>query len=262
MKSTFITALPLLGAALAAPAVRRSEYDIKITLTNDLSGASATHGVPSGGFNNSVSSIWAQDENFMTEGAIKASSAMLNEVNPNGKFVTCKIRIDGGEPFILSTEQTFVDLDGTPRAILVDLTEATVSCEVEDEQAVPKLKTKRSEFDISVTLIDDRTGAKAEAKVPSGGSQNAVKSLWRDPGLIVGGRIRATSAQLTHPTVDGDRRIDCSFINSIGGVAFAVFNSLQTWVDLDGIVGPELVDLTNAKIACFVKREQRFDAGH
>jgi hypothetical protein len=241
MKSTMIAALPLFAVALAAP-TRRSEYDISITLINDQSGAGIAQRVPSGGHPISINGIW---------GPIQASSAQLNDVNPNGRHVYCEFVV-GDDSYELTTEKTWVDLDGVSGPGLVDLAAATVSCYVDGEKLANE-NVRRSEFDINVTLFNDQTGANDVRGVPSGGYDNSITTLFAGSRLDVGGRIKASAAQLATVFIPGDRRIDCQF--KLGGRVVA-FSNLATWVDLDGVPGAGLVDLTDGKLSCTVAGEQ------
>lgn len=237
MKSTIIASLSFFAIALAAP-TRRAEYDISITLFNDQTGAGVQERVPSAGSPISVTGIW---------GPIEASSAQLNDVNPDGKHVSCEFTI-GESHFALTTEQTWVDFDISGPAP-VDLSSATVSCYVSSTE-----KARRAEFDINVTLFNDQSGANDVRGVPSGGFENSVKGLFAGSRLDVDGRIIATAAQLATVFVPGDRKIDCYFKFPVDGRK-AEFGNLATWVDLDGVPGAGLVDLTEAKVACVVENE-------
>jgi hypothetical protein len=132
MKATFFTAAALFSAALAAPSAKRSEYDINVTLINDITGATITRGVPSGNYANSISGIYSGTP-LVIDGRVKASSAQLAG-NPqvNGKAITCIIAF-AGKTLSINNWNTYVDIDGTPVADPQDVTEGTIACSVEGE---------------------------------------------------------------------------------------------------------------------------------
>jgi hypothetical protein len=254
---TFTTAISLLTtAALAAP-TRRSEYDITLTLTNDFAGKSSTRSIASGNYPNSIPLNWGQDTTFLTDGSVKASSIILNDIAKSGKRVDCTV-VSGTTSFPLNTEQNWLSLKSIAGANgLADLTasSATVACTVQGETISSRsaaAPAKRSEFDIKVKLTNDKTGASFAAAAPSGNFDNSVSGLFAGSELEVDGRIQASSAELKTVFIEGDRAINCQF--KIGGAVVA-FSNLATWVDLDGVPGAGLVDLTDAKLACLVEGE-------
>lgn len=245
MKTFAAISLGLLSTALAAPAIRRSEYDIPITFTNDQESTPlrVTRSVASGGFANSLEAIF---------GPIEVTSAQLIPPNANVKFIFCELQVDGVY-FQLTTNKDFVDIDGTP-ANPKSLTGGTVACWVEGEQSV---KIRRSEFDIAVQLFDDSVegnGHNDVRGVPSGGFENSVQAVFAGSRLDVGGRILASSAQLQMPGQAGDRDINCHFTLVDGSVVY--LNQDVNFADLNNVPGAQQVDITDATIACVIEGEQ------
>lgn len=245
MKTFAAISFGLFATALAAPAARRSEYDIPITFTNDQLSTPlrVTGRFPSGGYANSLEAIL---------GPIEVTSAQLIPPNANGKFIFCELQV-GGAYFQLTTNKDFVDIDGTP-ANPQSLAGGTVACWVEAEHSV---KTRRSEFDIAVQLFDDSVagnGRNDVRGVPSGGFENSVKAVFAGSRLDVGGRILASAAQLQMPGQAGDRDINCHFTLVDGSVVY--LNQDVNFADLNNVPGAQQVDITNATIACLVEGEK------
>lgn len=126
MKATFFTASALLATAFAAPAapVARAEYDIRVSISDDFSGAFAYANIPSDGYK-----FFIKDFNnaagISKNGFPAGSSAQLNTIV---KGVECQISNTNGQTFGKLTERkTFIDFDlSTPKP--VNLTGFFVSC--------------------------------------------------------------------------------------------------------------------------------------
>lgn len=246
MKTSAAISFGLFATAFAAPAVRRSEYDIPVTFTNDqlATPLRVTGRFPSGGYANSLEAIL---------GPIEVTSAQLIPPNVNGKFIFCELQV-GGAYFQLTTNKDFVDIDGFP-ANPQSLAGGTVACWVEGEYSVKK--ERRSEFDIAVQLFDDSVAGNGRNDirgVPSGSFENSVKAVFAGSKLDVGGRILASAAQLQMPGQAGDRAIDCHFTLVDGSVVY--LNQDVNFADLNNIPGAQQVDITDATITCLVEGEQ------
>ena len=114
MKATFFTVSALLATAFAAPASKitaRANYDIKIQITDNFSGRSASLGVPSDGYRAFIKDF-PDVANILKDGVpVGTSAQFLSGVSG----VQCKVTngdiVLGGEKGILTNTNTFVDFD-------------------------------------------------------------------------------------------------------------------------------------------------------
>jgi hypothetical protein len=254
MKS-FIAAATLLTAALAAPAAKRSEYDIEVTLTNDYFGRSLSRRLPSGNYPNSIK-LNFDDPDFLIDGAVKASSVTLEDIKKDGKRVSCNI-VSGGQAAFIDTDHTYASLrnfvGAEKEGVDLSATGATIACTVEGE-VINTPKVRRSEFDLEVALYDDQHGTTVIKGVPSGNYDNSVSAIYGDSNLVWDGRIKATSIELkTNWIEEGGRSVSCWF--KLGDKTVEI-NSDRPYADIDDIPGANVVDVTDAKLACYVEGEQ------
>jgi hypothetical protein len=131
--STILSTLTFFSAALATPltAARSAASPSQLftfSLTNDVTGASATSSVPINAGRVSLSTIflpWAT--NLLKDGKLVATSAQ--NVNPAVQNVFC-IFEGNGQVIKINDKITFADLDGVEgKAVEVDVSVFTIQCE-------------------------------------------------------------------------------------------------------------------------------------
>lgn len=125
---TFIAIPALFAAVLAAPArqIRQELPSLKISLSNDNSGAQAATSILADG-----NAIVFKDEFAGTvlesDGAIIATSI---QSTTNGAGIFCIIKDgEGSQVGLLNEQTTFVDLDGQETAVETDVSDFTILCE-------------------------------------------------------------------------------------------------------------------------------------
>ncbi|KAF3007900.1 hypothetical protein E8E13_011037 [Curvularia kusanoi] len=131
MKTTIISTLTLLTSVLALPAPQASGSGPKpatLSLSNDISGASANRPVPANNVPLTFGTLFA-GSNLIRGGALKATS--LSNVAPGaGPGPRCVVkRPDGAQVGFVDSQKTFLDLDGNKdRAVETDVIAWTVAC--------------------------------------------------------------------------------------------------------------------------------------
>lgn len=100
---------------------------------------------------------------------------------------------------------------------------------------------------ITIQLSNDQTRANADLSVIADGNTNAVSALFAGTSIDNGGRIIATSAQLTQ-FVQGT-----SCVVETGNTVIAILNTDETFANLDGNPNAAIpTDVTNDVIVCEV----------
>jgi hypothetical protein len=100
---------------------------------------------------------------------------------------------------------------------------------------------------VTIQFSNDQTGANADVKVTANGNPNAVSTLFAGTSINKGGRIIATSAQLT-------QFVQGTFcVVKAGNTVIANLNTDKTFADLDGNHNAAIpTDVTNDVIICEV----------
>jgi uncharacterized cupredoxin-like copper-binding protein len=131
--STIFSTLALFSAALATPltAARSASASpsqlFTFSLTNDITGASATSSVQINAGPVALSAIFPWATNLLKNGKLVATSAQ--NVNPAVQNVFC-IFEGNGQVIRINDKTTFADLDGVVgKAVEVDVSAFTIQCE-------------------------------------------------------------------------------------------------------------------------------------
>ncbi|RAL15791.1 uncharacterized protein BO97DRAFT_403062 [Aspergillus homomorphus CBS 101889] len=99
---------------------------------------------------------------------------------------------------------------------------------------------------VTVSLANDQTGANAGVAIPGDGVSRGIQTLYGGTSVGSGGRVLASSAQLTN----FPQWASCIIVNN--GATIAYLNPQQTYADLDrdpSAVKP--VDLSGGSITCW-----------
>ncbi|KAF2741892.1 hypothetical protein M011DRAFT_462858 [Sporormia fimetaria CBS 119925] len=132
MKTTIFSTFFFLAAALATP-IRRSEFDIEITLFNDATGKSAVGFVPTTVQPISIAGIFNNKNDLNEEDAVlKANRVALTDlISPKG-HIQCLLIVNNRARH-LSSEISSTELGFNAPDLIVPLTQAKIVCNVDGE---------------------------------------------------------------------------------------------------------------------------------
>ncbi|KAJ6032613.1 hypothetical protein N7540_003345 [Penicillium herquei] len=124
-----ITLLALLPAALvsAVPVDSRTLPEVTFSLSNDQSGANAGATFLADGYDRWISDLF-KGTSVAAGGNVLASSGQLTAFPQN---INCVLKNNGNYLTTLTTQNTFVDIDGNPAVSTpINLNGATINCHV------------------------------------------------------------------------------------------------------------------------------------
>lgn len=136
MKVALSAVATVFSAAFAAPAAKRSEHDIIVSIHSSGNGKTVMKGIPLGGYKNSIAAVF-RGSDIDVNGRITASIITLGDNKLDSTDVTCYIQF-GDTTRQVTNWTPWLNLgginskDGTP----VDVTDGTIACNVAGETPV------------------------------------------------------------------------------------------------------------------------------
>jgi hypothetical protein len=113
--------------------------------------------------------------------------------------------------------------------------------------AAPAGVSARTDTQVTVSLINDQSGANAAKPIPANGNELSIKDLFGNTPVGTAGSVFASSAQLIQFT----QTTHCTIKNN--GQVIGNINFQQTFADIDGNNAAAVpINLDYATIACAV----------